>query len=258
MVCEFAYVNYEGTIVDNNHFYIDNTIYTDCNGHHDPHGNCAYAENGIDLKAGSANPNNPMIISNNKMWGFRKSDKTNSYLDDPGDAMVAHYGIYNTIIKNNVAFDSTVGLAVAAPATNEFSMADSKIVNNIFSEIKKFSFLLGDTNNILVKNNLIKGMSPINPDVWGSQYWCYIYRSKDINISNNTVLNADDRSARMFNVENLTSEDNTYFSALPGDLPSLTKDILSEDPSTKYKDLVFTTDTFTNSPRKITVSNVLK
>jgi len=109
-------LNYEGTIVDNNHMYINNEIYTDCNGNHDINGECAYAENAIDLKAGSNNPNNPIIISNNKMWGFRKSDRTNSYLGDPGAAIPIHYNVKNVLIRDNLIFDSVLGCMPAPSA----------------------------------------------------------------------------------------------------------------------------------------------
>ena len=123
-------LNFEGTIIDNNHFYIDKKIYTNGKGRRDSNGRFAYAENAIDLKVGSANSKNPIIISNNKMWGFRKADRTRSRLNDPGAVMAIHANVKNTIIKDNVLIDSTVGINISAPHQGN-SMQNSQIRNSI-------------------------------------------------------------------------------------------------------------------------------
>jgi hypothetical protein len=92
-------INHEGTIIDFNHFYVSELYRTDCNGNQQSDGDCIYGENAIDLKAGSTNPDNPIIITNNLMWGYRTADQTGSNMASNGTAITIHYNVENVIIK---------------------------------------------------------------------------------------------------------------------------------------------------------------
>jgi hypothetical protein len=81
------HVNYPGTLIDGNHIYVDTDVYTDGNGKHKADGLWAWTENAIDLKAGSDDPDNPMIITNNILWGYRRTD-TNGGGPDLGVALL--------------------------------------------------------------------------------------------------------------------------------------------------------------------------
>ena len=250
-------LNVEGTIIDNNHFYIDTTIYTDCNGVHDENGSCAYTENAIDLKMGSLNSKNPVIISNNKMWGFRKSDKTNSTLNDPGALLPIHYGVDNVIIKNNIGFDSTEGITIGDPKKYTFSLGHSRIENNIFQNIKTYGLYVSDAQELTIKNNLFKKIGKESKD-----HWIVFNNSKDLNFSENIVVDTFGKSSRL-------KEDNIKFSASNNqyynsndkqqvaDKVNRTDVILDVDATANYKDMVFTTDRYTKTPRIITVPKVI-
>jgi len=250
--------NFEGTIIDNNHLYIDKTIYTDCQGKHDENGSCAYAENALDLKIGSANVDNPIIISNNKMWGFRKSDKTNSKLDDSGALFPIHYGVDNVIIKNNIGFDSTEGIAIGDPKNYDFSIGNSLIENNIFQNIKTYGLYVSDAKKLTVRNNLFKKIGKESND-----HWIVFNNSENLTFSDNIIVDTFTKSSRL-------KEDNVKFSASKNqyynsdytqqisDTVNGTDKFLATDPTNNYKDLFFTTDRYTNNPRTIVVPMVVK
>jgi len=250
-------INYEGTIVDGNHFYIDSTVYTDCHGNHDPKGECAYAENPLDLKVGSSKKNNPMIISNNMMWGYRKSDTTNSHLSDNGTIIPIHGYVDNTIIRDNVSFDSRIGFSIADTWVGKYAMSNSIIENNIFYDIHKYTFYLADTKNLIFRNNLIKNSAEAYP------YWMFLGKNNNqINFNHNLVSNTqgDPTVFQGGELDSISSQ-NGYHKATAGEQDHIAdnSDILYQvDPTSNYKDLVFTTDRYTNNPRTIRIPKVLK
>ncbi len=251
-------VNYEGTIVDNNHFYIDSTIYTDCNGTHDSAGKCAYAENGIDIKAGSSNVNNPMIISNNTIWGYRKSDTNNSSLSDPGVGVVVHYNVTNVEMKNNIIFDSAVGINILDPSSLVAAAQNFHVDNTILYNIIGHGIYIADTNDTTVENSLFQNFINQDADVYSSIYWLLSYRNNRLDVNSNIISNADDRKARIADTNDSTYTNNTLFDAIGGDLNATAYTIEATDPTLGYQDLVFKTDTYTNTPREIRLERVLK
>jgi len=124
--------NYEGTIISGNHIYITNSLYTDGKGNLTYDGVYSYSENPIDVKVGSSNKFNKVIIKNNIMGGYRKSDNTDSYVDDPGAIMPVHYGVTNLIFDNNTTFDSNKGLSIGAENSFGLSGGNIDITNNLF------------------------------------------------------------------------------------------------------------------------------
>ena len=241
--------NYEGTIIDYNQIYIDSTIYTDGKGNHDPHGDFAYAENALDLKVGSDNPDNPMVITNNIMWGFRHSDETNSSLGDAGAVMPVHYDANNIIVEDNISFNSTIGFSIADPKVS-YSMANSKIKNNVFYAIRKHVFYLANASNIVFEKNLIKRIGGNH-----NGYWLEGYYNSDVTFLNNMIVNAN-YSTTKFSYSNYTSTNNEYFGAYPGAIADGSDVKHSTDPTANYEDFVFTTDRYTNSPREITIPKI--
>ncbi|MCF6356825.1 MAG: T9SS type A sorting domain-containing protein [Draconibacterium sp.] len=241
--------NYEGTIIDYNHIYIDTTIYTNGKGKHDPDGDYAYAENALDLKVGSDNPDNPIIVTNNIMWGFRESDRTNSDLADGGAIMPVHYDVNNVIIENNISFNSTIGFSIA-DAKVSYSMANSKISNNVFYDIKKHVIYLAIASNILFEKNLYK-------KIGGNyrSYWMECHHNSDIKFLNNITVDGNNCTVD-FKYSNYTSTNNEYFLAKPGDIADGSDVIHTSDPTVNYEDFVFTTDRYTNSPREITIPKI--
>ena len=246
-------INYEGTIIDFNCFYIDNRLYTNGNGVHDSNGSYAYAENAIDLKVGSENSSNPMIISNNKMWGFRKADGTMSDLDDPGACIAVHYNVNNTIIENNLIWDSRMGFNLSDPRTG-YSMRNSTIKNNIFHSILEGSIAVYDASNLIFDGNLNKESGINKP------YNTYYFETSCSNISliNNLSVNTYDQYGIWDGDHHVSPKNNEYYRSKPLHVSDKTDIIHPVDPTALYKDLIFTADSYTNNPRVITIPKVLK
>ena len=57
-------VDYRGTLIDHNAIYVDQEVYTDGHGNPDSLGLRAFTENAIDLKGGSEDPEEPVLIQN--------------------------------------------------------------------------------------------------------------------------------------------------------------------------------------------------
>ncbi len=110
-------------LIANNDLYLTPAAHSDCNGSTDPtkpgFGNCACAENAIDLKNGGIAAA-PIRILNNRMWGFRKTDGKCSGTGSAGPA-VAWSGDYeksHVVIAGNIISDiggrgMTLGTAAA-------------------------------------------------------------------------------------------------------------------------------------------------
>jgi len=221
-------INYEWTIVDNNLIYINNIIYTNCKWEHDINWSCAYAENAIDIKAGSNKSNNPMIISNNTVYWFKKSDKTNSYLDDPWAAIVVHFGVNNINITNNNIYNSDVWLSVDWLIDWDYAMLNSVISNNIFSNIKAQVIRIWRSKNIILYNNLLQNMKKL-ADNW--KYWLLEYKNQNMSIKNNKFCNLDNRTAFFWdNAKDISIySNNVFFNTNPWNINYNNSNIIKTD-----------------------------
>jgi len=252
-------INYEGTTIDNNKIFITNEIYTDCKGNHDINGTCSYAENAIDLKAGSLNPNNSIIISNNIMWGYRKSDTVNSTLDDPGTNTVIHYDTKNLRFMHNIIFDSVMGI-VAGDPLKQYALQDSTISNNIFLNLKSIGIYLNKASKIFIKNNLLKNFGPIIENNYKSNFWLLLIRSSDINFTKNDIVDSNSKYAEIENNQITTCNfsNNIYYKTRNNQILT-SKDIqVQNNPAINYKDFKLIYDNFTNNPKTINLKNIIK
>lgn len=221
-------VDYSGTIMDSNLMYITPDIYTDGSGYYTTSGKYAYAENAIDLKVGAEDANNPVIITNNIMWGFRQSDKTGSSISGTGKAMTIHYRVPNTFIENNIIYDSQYGIGVGD--SKEFSavMTNGSIKNNIFYKI---------------------GYSTPS-DAFGM----YLYDSKDMVVEENIFVDMPSAKTMAYsNNSNITSLNNVLINAGP---VSGVENIIYYDSvsDANHGELIFLMDKHTNEPSTITLS----
>jgi hypothetical protein len=241
-------INYEGTLIEGNHFYVDNKIYTDCHGNPNPKGNCSYSENAIDLKSGSENSNNKMIVRNNKMWGFRRADKTKSGMSDNGVAIIIHYNVKNIEIRNNLVFDSTHSI-VSSVAKNGYAMQNANISNNIFYNIKERAFYIGEAKNVVMSSNLFKKTSD------KGTYWGIIDSVKNMRYTNNIISSKPQHYKSFYTTGGSYSGNIVYGEEAPS-YDGFTQ--VTTDPTSSYKNLTFVTDRYTNNPRTITIPKVLK
>jgi len=222
-------VNYEGTVIYGNDISVDSDMYTDCHGHYTKNGRCSYSENAIDMKAGSKNPDNKILIKKNRMWGFRKADETGSKIQDPGAAVVVHYGAANLVISDNIIFNSSRGIQIDDKSIADYAILDSQITDNFICNILEYPIVLNEAKNILVsKNNIIN--SP-------NKFWLVLTRSQDILVSDNKVINSNDILYSKYSLG--IKENNTM------KYDSIIK--------TNLQNFEFITDGYTNNPKKMKV-----
>ena len=231
--------NAEGTIIDGNDIYIDSNIYTNGNGKYDPNGSYAYAENALDIKAGSTNVSNPMIITNNHFWGFRKADSTDSYLSDPGHAFVIHYGIGNTKFNDNVIFDAPSGIVAADKQNSKWSMYDGEIKRNIIQDCgstSNYALQITESNNISITDNVIVNAR--------NSYLRLSTNGSGMIVTNNIGINSPDNQVLTNNTGGIYKDNSNEYT--------------TGEAAGHTNDYTFTTDKYTNNPKVITLPNTVK
>lgn len=247
-------VDYSGTIIDCNDIYVDTAVYTDGSGNHDPNGLYAWTENAIDLKAGSSDPDNPMIITNNHLWGYRQTDKNGGGSGSWAGACNGHYDVKNVIIKNNVVFDSNRGIVFAATEGLPYSIENATISGNILYDIGhdpagnvEYANYFYESKNVAFEKNTIVGVNN------KSRWFAHDNNEEGLKVSCNVVINSYEMTGTRSH--NTTVMNNTFFNTImqnPGDGKSF------PDASSAYMaDLTFVTDNYTHSPRDITLPGVL-
>jgi hypothetical protein len=106
-----------GTIIQDNDFYLTTALYSDGSGNLTPDGPYAGAENAVDIKA-HWQPRDElpppedeyMIIENNRMWGFRYTDRNVAATGSGGATVVIHYRTSSGVrVRNNLVFDGVTG-----------------------------------------------------------------------------------------------------------------------------------------------------
>ncbi len=222
-------VNYEGTVLYANDISVDSSLYTNCNGSKDPNGECSYSENAVDIKMGSKNIDNKIIIKKNNFWGFRKADKTNSKLGDAGTAIVVHYGVKNLQISENTIFNSTIGIISVDRRDASYAMFDSEISDNFIAGILKYPVIVNEALNTLISKNIIVN-SP-------NEKWLTLDKSKNVSIQNNKIVNSVNEIAYK-SATDVREKDNLFYENI-------------EDAN--LADKLFTTNKFSNSPNRVKV-----
>ncbi len=250
-------VNYEGTIIDNNIMYIDNKIYTNGYGKLDPNGFYALAENAIDIKSASNNQNNPVLVTNNKMWGYRMSDNLPSGArSDHGSAIVIHFGTQNVKINNNIIFDSAQGIVAGAKNRFDYSLGNSEIINNIFYNVGAFSktgdnygaIMLWSASNVQFKQNTI--VNARVKSMWGK---ATVF---DVSFVENVIID----SAEPYNETPSKNrfDYNHYYNASSSGYASGVNDVVfATATEAKMGDYRFTYDKFTANPKQKTLKGII-
>ena len=235
-------VNYEGTIFYGNNVEFTKSKRTDCSGNFTPNGGCIAMEStALGIKGGSDNLNNPVILSNNHVWGHRKSDPTYEYLSSGGGFGTIYMGAQNIKIYNNVIFDGTSGISLSDRYDAPYGTKNIEVKNNILYDLgkpgKKNStpFLVGSGVDDIIKDNVI-----INS--YGK--WANIWNNTNLYFGNNTIINPAETDILMtgYTPEGMSSN-KIYKSAAEAGYT---------------KDYSFTTDKFTNNPRVIVLKNAIK
>ncbi len=147
-----------GTIIDNNDLYITRKLYRQKNGEE-----LACAEDGIDIKVGtnSIRPEDKVRVTNNRIWGFRTTDKTCGG-GSHGSGIVIHRNAKNILVENNVIFDVARGISIGRGNVEYETERLSNITvrNNIFYDIQETANNAGNAvvlgADVLVESNTIK------------------------------------------------------------------------------------------------------
>ncbi len=177
-------VDFSGTLIEGNHIYLTSSRYSDCSGNLDPDGNCACAENAIDLKGGAENANNPVRLKNNKFWGWRQTDTQCGGSGSWGAALVAHMKVKNVIIENNTVFDSPRGFSFVGTAH------DITVRNNILHGINN---AIGNGYTLVATNDTYN-LNYVGNTIADSDSWAAIY-ARTSTVQCNTVINSQKASA---------------------------------------------------------------
>jgi hypothetical protein len=120
-------IDFGGTIIDENDLYLTSAVYSDCSGTLDPQGACACAENAVDIKAAGTNSSNLVQVSNNRMWGWQRTDTDCGGTGSWGDAVVVHQGAQYSLFQKNIVWDSARGLT--------FANAHHSVIDNVVAHI---------------------------------------------------------------------------------------------------------------------------
>ena len=232
---------YDGTIIDNNLIWVDSDIYTNKVGGTDGVGwDYSYSEDAIDIKRASINPDKPLIISNNKMWGFRKCANDG----DPGTWISLTSYSQNTKIYNNIIFDSFRSLQSHAWSPNlEFKNNIVYDTDKVPFDYNATSFFVYNSVNFQIDNNTFVSNND-NVSVQFETNTGVPYFRKNLFV-NNVIANRHSNSS-------LNASDN-YFYDTPNWIKGVGDVNVSSTSEAKMSDYSFQYDIFTNSPKQKTL-----
>ncbi|RIH62688.1 hypothetical protein D1164_23630, partial [Mariniphaga sediminis] len=171
-----------------------------------------------------------------------------------GPASDGHYHVKNVIIKDNVIFDSNRGICFSDPGGLPYSVENATISGNILYDIGKSP--TGDTEygnyyyiskNVTFDKNTIVGVNK------ASRWFAHNSSELDMSVSCNVIINSYEMTGTRD--ETTTVENNTFYNTTRQDVGDGT--YYASDTSAHMSNLVFTTDTYTNSPRNITLPGVV-
>lgn len=262
--------NFEGTIIDSNRIWIDSDIYTNgdwsTNGYN-AGGKYAVAENAIDVKAGSDNAANPVIISNNICWGYREIDTTTGQNSIAGVPInVSYQETKNIIYDSNIVFDSEWGMHLM-----NLTGTGSKIINNIMFDIghitpsiPKFpngrdvwvfsiprESTINSSTGVLIGNNSIINTG-VNPTTGGRAL--YAWTNADVMELNNNLF-IDTINIHGDYASN--SRDNNWYYNHAGAKLSGTNENDMSSTNPQMGDYTFVYEQFTSQPKTKTLAGVI-
>ncbi|HTY16743.1 MAG TPA: hypothetical protein VMH82_03350 [Myxococcota bacterium] len=160
-----------GTVIDGNEMYITGAKRIDCmTGAPDPNGDCACAENGVDLKP-DPGASAWTQVTNNRLWGFRPTQAVDTCggTGSLGQAITAGNTCPgHVLVANNIVLDSTVGIQPSGSswiiAGNLFydlrtPMADREVLSQAIDTTSTATNLSIEFNTIVDVDNAYDDMS---------------------------------------------------------------------------------------------------
>jgi len=226
--------NFEGTVIDGNRIWMDSSAYVNVNGSLDPKGNYYYGENAINLKAGSENPKNPMIITNNIIWGYKTDFQTKKEVP-----FASQYGTRYVVATDNIITNCSAGVTISGAENWEFKR---NIIHNINLVGVRSMILMSNNSRVSVENNMLIN-SRLNRAGWS--LFIHDQATNDI-FNNNVFINAGHSGGRTsghkFN--------NNWFYNSPESFPNINEQHFSNGTAAKMTDYVFAYERFTSKPKQ--------
>ncbi len=108
--------DFSGLVIAGNDIYLTSARYSNCSGRMDPNGACACAENAIDLKGGAEDGGNPVMVVENSLRGWKKTDQACGGSGSWGSAVVGHFRLKNAELVDNIIADSARGISIGESA----------------------------------------------------------------------------------------------------------------------------------------------
>ena len=108
--------DFSGLLIAGNDIYLTSARYSNCSGKMDPNGACACAENAIDLKGGAEDVSKPVMVVENSLRGWRKTDQACGGSGSWGSALVGHFRLKNAELIDNIISDSARGISIGGAA----------------------------------------------------------------------------------------------------------------------------------------------
>lgn len=238
--------DFRGTVLAGNDIYVDSSVRTNCYGAKNPNGDCAFTENPIDLKGGSLDPNNPVKIFDNRMWGWRKTDSNyNAPASSWGTAIGGHYRANKNIhVYENVIWDVPSGISFSRGSSH--LLIKDNIITQIRGEGKNNGVALvtvTDNRDLGVYNNVsdivVEGNHIIVSSDGSSTGAAWLSSSaSNSTFKCNVVANGDWTSGTM---TGSTTGQNTYYNTNSGSLSRASDIVRSSFNSANMGRLCFDT-----------------
>jgi len=156
-----------GNKIIENEFYVTPRRYADCedpseNANLNGPGECACAENGLDIKLTSreptSSPQERTVVRSNVLYGFREAHQSCGGSGDKGaPAIYVHCAdTFDAWVNNNVVFDSDTGIQFTV-CDDDAGPSGISVFNNLLYNIrKKGAFqIYGGYDNRFVNNTII-------------------------------------------------------------------------------------------------------
>jgi hypothetical protein len=151
-----------GTVIDGNDVYLTGAKRIDCaTGAPDPQGDCACAENGIDVKPDPGpDPAGWTRITTNRLWGFRPTPEpstcggssSNGQAITAGNACPGHL-----LVAHNIITDSTKGIT---PSGSSWIIA-----SNLFHDLRSAILTQSNASELEIQFNTIVGVQTAYDDM---------------------------------------------------------------------------------------------
>ncbi len=258
-------VAYPGTVIDSNRIWMDGEVYTKGNyaaEGYESNGEYMIGENALDLKTGSDDPTQPVVITNNIMWGYQRVDTTanSSYSGGSGQAIVVHYGVYHTKINNNIVTHSqrALGIADLEEGGPAYSARNFEIRNNIFHKLntvnpeddRTYGVFVYNSKEVVIAHNTFVDIA-LNSQ--GKGYFFNYNNTTESPFTENVVINASGTRSSMGN----RVANNFYYNAQHIRFEGTNEQLFANSNTANMSDYTFAYERFTTHPKHKILRGIL-